>query len=988
MPNQNKIVIKGARVNNLQNITVEIPKNKLVVITGLSGSGKSSLAFDTIFAEGQRRYVESLGSSARQFLELQDKPDVDEIRGLSPTIAIEQKGLSENPRSTVATITEIADFLRLLFARAGRPRCLECDIELTRTTAEEIVRQLKDEIRKQPVRILAPLLTKQNKTADDDILDRLAKAGFTEVRLNGEIIPLAVLKDTGLPAIPFTLDAAIGIYGPGELREDPEYVRLQILTALELGDGKVMGDNPGAGTLFFSKDLTCPKCGRTTEPFESRDFSFNSPHGACAACTGLGIRSVVIPELVIPNPRLSLAQGAIKPWTKIGANQSARFEFLKAIAQRHKFSLDAPVGELPKAAREIVLFGTGNEEFEIGSVKMKFPGVIPELQARYQETASDYLRKEIEGYMRQEICPDCDGTRLNSKARSVIFAGKNIAQVNALSVGEAITFFERFDNSTIRQFDKRSNHKLSNHQIVSQLTESELAIASPILKEITARLENLKNAGVEYLTLNRAAPTLSGGEGQRLRLAIQLSQTLSGVIYVLDEPTVGLHERDTGVLLKVLKRLKENDSTVIVVEHDAGVMREADWILDMGPGAGEKGGEVVSEGTLTQIMRAKASLTGAYLAKKQIITAPKTQKRGNGKYLTIKGATAFNLKDVGVKIPLGKFVCVAGVSGSGKSTLILEILARALAHKFYNAKDLPAAHKEITGIQHIDKVISVDQTPIGRTPRSNPATYTGIFTLIRDLYTEIPEAKLKGFDAGTFSFNVKGGRCEACAGEGYVKIPMQFMAETFLICPECKGSRYRQEALEIHYRGKNIAEVLKMSASEAKEFFSAKGGSSPGANAPREHASGGKDTSLICEKLQVLEDVGLGYVKLGQGAPTLSGGEAQRVKLATELSRRATGKTLYILDEPTTGLHFQDIQHLLDVLTRLVDKGNTVLVIEHNLDVIKCADWVIDMGPEGGDKGGEIVAEGTPRDICKVKRSYTGQYLKKILNSKQIETRL
>lgn len=926
-------------MNNLKDIAVEIPKNKLVVVTGLSGSGKSSLAFDTIFAEGQRRYVESLSSFARQFLELQDKPDVDEIKGLTPTIAIDQRGISENPRSTVGTITDISDYLRLLFARLGIPKCLECNEKLSRASAEEIVRQLKQKITKYPLRILAPIV--RNGDQQDDILERLVKAGFSEVRLNGEVVLVATLQSTGLPADKFTLDAVIGVYGPKDLEEDPEHVRMQILMALELGDGAVAAETTtGDQNFFFSKDLTCPKCGKTSPPFEPRNFSFNSPHGACASCTGLGVKSIVIPELVMPNPRLSLAQGAIKPWTRIGANQSSRLELLKTVADEHKFSLDIPVGELPRSVRKIVLYGTDNQKYEVKGLSADFPGIIPELEARYAETDSDYIRKEIETYMRQEICPDCSGTRLNSQARSVTFTNKNIAEISAMIIQEAIEFF----------------NELPTH------SENEQIIAGPIIKEILERLTNLKNSGLGYLTLDRSSTTLSGGEGQRVRLAIQLSSPLSGVIYILDEPTVGLHERDTILLLNLLKKLLAQENSVIVVEHDLRVMREADWIIDMGPGAGAQGGEVVAQGSVAALIKQKKSLTGAYLAKKkQVLVNPKTSK-GNGKALTIKGASAFNLKNINVKIPLGKFICVTGVSGSGKSTLILEILAKALAKKLYKAHAFPAEHKDITGLSTIDKVITVDQAPIGRTPRSNPATYTGIFSIIRDLYTEVPEAKLKGFDAGTFSFNVKGGRCEACAGEGYIKIPMQFMSETFIVCSECHGARYRPEALEIHYKDKNIADILKMSASEAKEFF--------------------KDIPLLHEKLQVLEDVGLGYIRLGQPAPTLSGGEAQRVKLATELSRRATGKTLYILDEPTTGLHFEDIQHLLLVLERLVDKGNSVLVIEHNMDVIKCADWIIDLGPEGGDKGGEVVASGTPEDICKIKKSYTGQYLKKILSSK------
>ncbi len=965
-----KLIIRGARVNNLKNITVEIPKNKLVVITGLSGSGKSSLAFDTIFAEGQRRYVESLSSYARQFLELQDKPDVDEMRGLAPTIALDQRGISESPRSTVGTITEIADYLRLLYARVGHPHCNTCKEELMRASSEDIVRALTSEIAKAPIRIFAPLvrggdggqataargLATNVLPQKDDLLERIARAGFAEVRVNGERILLAALASAGLPSAAYSLDVVIGVYGPKELKDDPEYVRMQVLTALDLGDGTVSAEVVrdqatavrGLATrqFFFSKDLTCPTCGRAYPPPEPRNFSFNSPHGACAGCAGLGIKSQVLPELVLPNPRLTLAEGAIKPWARVGANQSSRLELLSEVARVNSFRLDVPVGSLSKKARDIVLYGSGDKEYHVRDAVMKFNGVIPELEERYRGTDSDYLRKEIESYMHQVVCPDCKGARLNPDALSVTFAGKNMAQVSGFAVEEAVKFFVGICGQATA---------------ARGLATNETIIATPILKEVVSRLEHLKNAGLGYLTLARSSTTLSGGESQRVRLAVQLSTTLSGVIYILDEPTVGLHERDTTMLLNILKHLRELGNSVMVVEHDPQLMRAADYLIDMGPGAGSQGGKVVAAGIPSSVIKNPRSITGMYLSGARSISPPSKIRKGNGKNIIIKNATAFNLKNIDVKIPLGKFVCMTGVSGSGKSTLVLEILAKALAHKLYGAHDLPAEHKEISGLAHLDKVISVDQTPIGRTPRSNPATYTGIFTIIRDLFTEIPEAKLKGFDAGTFSFNVKGGRCEACAGEGYIKIPMQFMSETFVVCAECHGKRYRAAALEIFYHDKTIADVLDMSVLEAKEFF--------------------KNVPLLFDKLQVLDDVGLGYIKLGQGAPTLSGGEAQRVKLATELSRRATGKTLYILDEPTTGLHFEDIKHLLVVLQRLVDKGNTVLVIEHNMDVIKCADWVIDMGPEGGDKGGEVIAEGMPRDICKVKRSYTGQYLKKVLHA-------
>lgn len=939
-----KIIIKGARTHNLKNINVEIPKNKLVVVTGLSGSGKSSLAFDTVYAEAQRRYMESLSSYARQFLELQERPDIDEVSGLTPAIALDQRGISENPRSTVATATEIADYVRLLFARIGHPFCPKCKKELKKLSSEEIVEEVFVLLRKHPLKILSPIARESIKS-EKDFIAGLLRAGFEEVSLNDEIMPVMALQNFDFSQENQKLEVVAGKFSPQDLATDKEYVRVNILNAIDLGDGLITLENIDTGKrVIFSTELTCPQCGQTLPPLEPRNFSFNSPHGACEACGGLGIKQVIDPELVAPNPRLTLAEGAIKPWTRITSNQSWHFRVLLAVARAHKFSLDDPWGEISKANRSLILDGTGEEEYLVEAQKVKFGGVIPELQKKYQETDSDYLRQEIESYMRFETCPACQGRRLKKEALAVTVDGKNIADFFALSIEEAAKVFSSLLSAR------------------SGLSATEQKIARLVVKEITTRLGHLNEAGLNYLTLDRSSVSLSGGESERIRLAIQLATILSGVLYILDEPTVGLHERDTEKLTALLQKIRDIGNSVIVVEHDAQMMRLADWIIDMGPGAGLQGGEVMAAGTYRDILKDRNSLTGAYLSGKKEMFFPTSaakKKTSARKFIEIKGASANNLKNVSVRIPLGQFVCVTGVSGSGKSTLILDILARVLSKKLYRAKDLPAPHKSITGLEAIDKAIIIDQSPIGRTPRSNPATYTGIFTIIRDLFAGMPEAKLKGHDAGTFSFNVRGGRCEACAGEGYVRIPMQFLPETFVECSECHGTRYRAEALEIHYHGKNIADILEMSVSEAAGFFA--------------------DTPLLVEKLKVLEEVGLGYLKLGQPATTLSGGEAQRVKLAAELGRRATGKTLYILDEPTTGLHFEDTLHLLTVLRQLVEKGNSVVVIEHNMAVIASSDWIIDLGPEGGDKGGEVVAQGRPQDIVKIKSSHTGQYLKKVI---------
>lgn len=937
--NTDALVIRGARVHNLKNVSLTIPKHKLTVITGLSGSGKSSLAFDTIFAEGQRRFFESLSGGAKHMFELHDKPDVDEIHGLTPTIAIEQKQVFENPRSTVGTVTEITDYLRLLFARAGTPHCEADGTELVRRTPEEIIELILHIAKKEPVTVFAPHIY-PGKDTELDFEERLKKAGFMKLRINGTRVSLAEFNADPTQQPITTLDIDMGIITPDDVKNDMMRVRDLILTALELGDGTVFALY-GDTEKTFSKDLFCPACHKRVGSFEPNDFSFNSPRGACTGCDGLGDKMVIDPALLIPNAKLTLAEGAIRPWVRINTNQSTHLQLLEAVGKKYGFTTTTPFDKISKKAQDKIFYGTGEETFKVGAHTVTFSGVIPDLARRHRETDSDFIRKEIENAMRKVLCPDCSGKRLNPRALSVTIAKKTIADVTELTLPDVATFTKSMTATT------------------SELSAASKAVAKAVSAEILNRLSYLIDVGLDYLTLARSSPTLSGGEGERVRLAMQLGTPLSGVIYVLDEPTVGLHERDTEKLITLLGRLRDNGNTVITVEHDARVMREADYLIDMGPLAGKGGGEVIAAGTPSEVIKKGKGLTAQYLSGKKSIEISKSVRKGTGKYIEIIGAKAFNLKNVTAKIPLGQFVCVTGVSGSGKSSLILDILANALSHKLYGSKELPAEHKEIKGMDHVDKVITVDQSPIGRTPRSNPATYTGIFTVIRDLFTEIPEARLRGFDAGAFSFNVKGGRCENCAGEGYVRIPMQFLPETYVECSECGGTRYRREILEIHYRGMNIAQILDMSVSDAAAFF--------------------KDVPLLAEKLHVLEEVGLGYMKLGQPAPHLSGGEAQRVKLATELGRRATGKTIYILDEPTTGLHFEDTHHLLKVLHQLVDKGNTVLVIEHNLDVAATADHIIDIGPEGGSKGGQIVATGTPKDIAKVKQSITGQYLKKML---------
>jgi excinuclease ABC subunit A len=954
MNNNDYISIKGARVHNLKNVTTKIPKNKFVVVTGLSGSGKSSLAFDTVYAEGQRRYVESLSSYARQFLELQDKPDVDEIRGLSPTIAIEQRTASSNPRSTVGTVTEIYDYLRVLFARAGRPHCPECGKPVTQLGAHAVAGEIRELIDETELAILSPVV-RDEKGVHKGMLDWAAKSGFTEVRYNGLFMDISEVRAMKREKEKkSTIEIVIARYE--QFDESPQ-LEEQLTKAFDLADGFMIIYRDDTGDdMNYSQRLTCMNCNVHLPEIEPRIFSFNSPHGACPACTGLGTKLEVLPELVMPNPRLTIEQGAIKPWTRIAGNQQQNMKVLEEVAKTHGFSLAIPVSKLDKKSKEIVLFGTGDELYAVGGKRFIYDGVVPNLEKRYRETDSDYVRKEIENYMNSVTCPACKGKRLRQEVFGIKFGGRNIAEVVTMSIEEAHGFFSGLidDGGKKKATDKKK--KASG----DELSETEEKIAAQALREISVRLKNLVGVGLGYLSLDRAAITLSGGELQRVRLATQLGNDLSGVIYILDEPSIGLHPRDNDKLITALKSLRDQGNSVIVVEHDEATMDAADWVIDMGPKAGSFGGEIVSEGTAAHIRKDPKSLTGLYMTGKEEIEVPKKFRKGSGRALAIKGAEEFNLRKIDVKIPLGMLVTVTGVSGSGKSTLIVDILSKVLAKKLYRAKDMPGKHKEVKGLNELDKVITIDQSPIGRTPRSNPATYTGVFTAIRDLFTEVPEAKMKGYDAGKFSFNVKGGgRCEACAGEGLIRIEMQFLPDVFIECTECRGARYNSEALEIHYKERTIADVLNMTVEEAADFF--------------------RDQSLIHDKLSVLKDVGLGYLKLGQPATTLSGGEAQRVKLATELSRRATGRTLYILDEPTTGLHFDDIKRLLGVLNQLVDKGNSVLIIEHNTDVIKSSDWIIDMGPEGGIGGGMVVAQGTPRDIVKVKDSWTGKYLKDAL---------
>ncbi len=940
---QDTIVIKGAREHNLKNISVEVPRDKLVVITGVSGSGKSSLAFDTIYAEGQRRYMESLSAYARQFLGRMEKPDVDYIEGLSPAISIDQKGASHNPRSIVGTVTEIYDYLRLLFARVGHPHCPRCGREISRQSVQQIVDSILALSEGKRIMVIAPLIT-DRKGEHQAIFDDLRKTGFVRVRVDGRIYDLSEefqLDKYKRHSIEVVIDRLV----TGQSLEHSR-VADSVETALKLGDGVVLISVADGEELLFSEHFACVHCGINLGEIAPRTFSFNNPHGACPACTGLGIKLEVDPELVIPNKKLSLAEGAIRPWMSTQSPSLTHFALVDSLAKRYGFSTHVPISQLSKHHLNLILYGSNGDYFPLHyrnshnrtqEYSTSYEGVIPNLERRYRETESDYIRSEIERYMSTCPCPTCQGKRLKPEALAVTIGGKNIIDVILMSVSGALEWV----------------HYISEGHPV--LSERELIIAHQILKEIRTRLGFLVDIGLDYLSLDRPSSTLSGGEAQRIRLATQIGSGLMGVIYICDEPTVGLHAADDARLISTLERLRDLGNTIIVVEHDEAMMRAADHIIDMGPGAGEHGGRVIATGTIEDIKHNPQSLTGQYLSGTKEMPVPLRRRTGAGKKLLIKGARANNLKNIDVAIPLGMFVCVTGVSGSGKSTLINEILYKRLAQLFYHAKDRPGECKGILGVEHIDKVVNIDQSPIGRTPRSNPATYTGTFTPIRELFATVPEARMRGYTPGRFSFNLKGGRCESCQGQGSVQIEMQFLPDVIVPCEVCKGKRYNREALEIHFKGKNIADVLEMSIEEALSFFK---------NHPR-----------IRAKLETLYNVGLGYVKLGQPATTLSGGEAQRVKLASELSRRSTSKTLYILDEPTTGLSFEDVAVLLKVLHQLVDAGNTMIVIEHHLDVIKNADYIIDLGPGAGDRGGYVVATGTPEDIAQKADCATGRYL-------------
>lgn len=936
---KDKLIVKGARAHNLKNIDITIPRDKLVVITGLSGSGKSSLAFDTIYAEGQRRYVESLSAYARQFLGQMDKPDVDSIEGLSPAISIDQKTTSRNPRSTVGTVTEIYDYLRLLYARIGRPVCPEHGVEITSQTIEQMVDRILEYPERTKIQVLAPVISGR-KGAHVKVLEDIKKQGYVRVRIDGEMHELSddiELEKNKKHSIEVVIDRLVVKEGISQRLAD------SLESALQFGGGKVIIDVIGEEELLFSEHHACPICGFSIGELEPRLFSFNSPFGACPECDGLGTRLEVDIELVIPNPNLTLKENAIAPWESISSQYYP--QLLESVCNHYGIDMNIPVKDIPKNMLDKILYGSGKEkihfryENDFGQVRendIQFEGVVRNVERRYKETSSDFIREQMEKYMAQQDCPTCKGYRLKKEAQAVFVNGLHIGQVTEKSVIEGKNFFENLT-----------------------LTQKEQQIANLILREISERLGFLNNVGLDYLTLSRAAGTLSGGEAQRIRLATQIGSRLTGVLYILDEPSIGLHQRDNDKLIDTLKHMRDIGNTLIVVEHDEDTMMEADYLIDVGPGAGVHGGEIISTGTPQEVMADDNSITGQYLSGKKFIPLPLERRKSDGREIEIIGANENNLKNVNVKIPLGVFTAVTGVSGSGKSTLVNEILHKSLAQKLNRAKAKPGEHKEIKGIEQLEKVIDIDQSPIGRTPRSNPATYTGVFDDIRDVYSTTNEAKVRGYKKGRFSFNVKGGRCEACRGDGIIKIEMHFLPDVYVPCEVCHGKRYNRETLEVQYKGKNISDVLDMTVADAVSFFE---------NIPKIH-----------RKLQTIVDVGLGYIKLGQPATTLSGGEAQRVKLASELHKRSTGKTFYILDEPTTGLHVDDISRLLVVLQRLVDNGETVLVIEHNLDVIKATDFIIDLGPEGGDKGGTILGSGTPEEIAELKGSYTGKYLKPIL---------
>ncbi|HEL0573041.1 TPA: excinuclease ABC subunit UvrA [Streptococcus equi subsp. zooepidemicus] len=936
---QDKLIIHGARAHNLKNIDVEIPRDKLVVVTGLSGSGKSSLAFDTIYAEGQRRYVESLSAYARQFLGNMEKPDVDSIDGLSPAISIDQKTTSKNPRSTVGTVTEINDYLRLLYARVGIPYCINGHGAITASSVEQIVEQVLELPERTRMQILAPLV-RRKKGQHKTVFEKIQKDGYVRVRVDGEIFDVSevpALSKSKMHNIEVVIDRLVNKDGIRSRLFD------SIEAALRLGDGYLMIDTMDGNELLFSEYYSCPVCGFTVPELEPRLFSFNAPFGSCPTCDGLGIKLEVDLDLVVPDPSKTLREGALAPWNPISSNYYPTM--LEQAMQSFGVDMDKPFEQLSEQEKELILYGSGDQEFHFHyvndfggerSIDIPFEGVVTNINRRYHETSSDYTRNVMRGYMNELTCAACHGYRLNDQALCVRVGGEHgltIGQVSELSIADHLQLLDGLE-----------------------LSDNESTIAKPIIKEIHDRLTFLNNVGLNYLTLSRSAGTLSGGESQRIRLATQIGSNLSGVLYVLDEPSIGLHQRDNDRLIDSLKKMRDLGNTLIVVEHDEDTMMQADWLIDVGPGAGDFGGQIVASGTPQQVARHKRSITGQYLSGRKSIPVPLERRAGNGRYIDIKGAAQNNLQNLDVRFPLGKFIAVTGVSGSGKSTLVNSILKKAVAQRLNRNSEKPGKHRSITGIDHLERLIDIDQSPIGRTPRSNPATYTGVFDDIRELFAQTNEAKIRGYKKGRFSFNVKGGRCEACSGDGIIKIEMHFLPDVYVPCDVCHGRRYNSETLEVHYKGKNIAEILDMTVDDALVFFSA--------------------IPKIARKIQTIKDVGLGYVTLGQPATTLSGGEAQRMKLASELHKRSTGKSLYILDEPTTGLHTDDIARLLKVLERFVDDGNTVLVIEHNLDVIKSADHIIDLGPEGGVGGGQLVATGTPEEVAAVEESYTGQYLK------------
>jgi excinuclease ABC subunit A len=976
-----QLVVRGAREHNLKDVTVAFPRDRLVVITGLSGSGKSSLAFDTIYAEGQRRYVESLSAYARQFLGQMEKPDVDQIDGLSPAISIDQKGASRNPRSTVGTVTEIYDYLRLLFARTGHPHCPNGH-PIERQSVQQIVDQVLELPEGTRLLVLGPLI-KDRKTEGDRVFDGARRQGFVRVRVDGEMYDLAdapTLDKYKRHSIEVVVDRYVVRHADlpegaeraadgrpidpetGQPIPDPDASRLSdsIETALRLGEGVVLvapaprdgaEGPPPFDERRYSERFTCPYDGFTMDELEPRNFSFNSPHGACPACTGLGTRLEIDPDLVIPDRAKSLQQGALVPWAKMPNDASWRLKILEAICNSHGWDFKKPIRDLPAEAIEYILHAQKDEKVLVryrhergeNTYKATFEGIVTNLERRYKETDSEYIKTELEKYMVTRPCPTCGGKRLKPEVLAVSVDDQSISDVATLSITDALDWVA---------------------VLPKKLTERERTIAYQVLKEITARLGFLVDVGLDYLTLDRASITLSGGEAQRIRLATQIGTTLMGVLYILDEPSIGLHQKDNAKLIATLTRLRDLGNTVLVVEHDEETIRTADWVVDIGPGAGEHGGEIIANGPLEAVLAEPRSITGAFLRGERSVAIPSKRRKGNLKKLVVKGAREHNLRDVDFSVPLGTFTAITGVSGSGKSTLVTDVLYRALARELNGSREPVGAHDALKGAEHIDKIIEIDQSPIGRTPRSNPATYTGLFGTIRELFAGVPEARVRGYMPGRFSFNVKGGRCENCKGDGILKIEMQFLPDVYVTCEVCKGKRYNREALEIHYKGKSIADVLEMTIAEAVDFFAA--------------------VPNVYTKLATLNDVGLGYVHLGQPATTLSGGEAQRVKLATELSKRATGRTLYVLDEPTTGLHFADVEKLLEVLHRLVDGGNTVLVIEHNLDVIKTADWIVDLGPAGGARGGRIIAEGTPEKIAATAGSATGEYLDRVLRGQPL----